>query len=263
MTPRDLLTGEDDLSGTPAWQVLQWRARSSRPLPRLPFGLQKISCPGPPGGQRQCQAGIFEGIHGDEPAGTLAVQELAAWARRSPEELTGFDLHFFPVCNPSGARARTRHCGTGMDLNREFWTGSDQPEVRALEAELRTGHFNLIIALHEDDTSPGLYGFAKGHHHSQSLLEAALRAAGAVLPTNQAPVIDGFPSLNGIISEGYGGILSAPPEQRPQAAEIVFETPALAPQARRVAAAILAVKAILSAHRALAASPQPAPGIIS
>lgn len=70
---------------------------------------------------------------------------------------------------------------------------------------------------------------------------------------NEAPVIDGFPAARGIIKEGYLGILRAPPEQRPHALEIVFETPALAPMDAQVKATVAAVKRILAEYRELQA----------
>lgn len=253
MSARDLHTEADDFIGNPAWEAMQWRASRQQPAPRLPFGLRKIECPAAPGHGSVLKVGVFAGIHGDEPAGCLAVKELAAWARRNPDAWQGCSLTFFPVCNPSGQRAGTRHSRSGLDLNREFWNGSDQPEVKALEAELRAVKYDVIIALHEDDTSDGVYGFAGETPVSRSVLEPALAAASTVLPRNNAAVIDGFPAQNGIILEGYHGILGAPPEQRPRALEIVFETPALAPQARRVAATILAVQAVLKSCRSLMA----------
>ena len=66
-------------------------------------------------------------------------------------------------------------------------------------------------------------------------------------------MIDGFMADEGIIRQGYLGILGAPPEQRPQALEIVFETPALAPLEQQVAATVAAVKTMLAAYRQLQA----------
>ena len=250
MSSREMHSDSDDLHGSPAWEAMQWRAAHRRSALSMPFGLRKIECPVVPGSGPLLTVGVFAGIHGDEPAGTLAVQELAAWARRKPAELVGYALHLFPVCNPTGQRAGTRHSRTGLDLNREFWNGSDQPEVRSLEAELRAGRYDVIVALHEDATSDGIYGFAGGTAFSRRLLEPALTAAAAVWPRNMAPEIDGFPAENGIIGGGYRGMLSAPPEQRPRALEVVFKTPALASQPRRVAASILAVQAMLKSYRA-------------
>ncbi len=194
---------------------------------------------------------IFAGLHGDEEAGALAAFDLVRWASEHPVELADYELHIYPVCNPTGLRLQTRQSGSGRDLNREFWTGSNEPEVLYLEGELRREMYDGIISLHSDEASDGCYGFVSGSLLSQHLLEPALRSAEKVLPRNRAPVIDGFLATRGIISEGYEGVLGAPPEQRPRPLEIVFETPALAPMGDQVQAAVRAVRAILAGYRQL------------
>lgn len=242
-----------DVTASPAWRAIQWRASRPQPSLHMENDLTKIKCPPVPGAGDLLKAGVFGGIHGDEPAGTAACYELTAWAQKCPPALSGFELHLFPECNPTGLSAGTRHCCAGLDLNREFWCGSNQPEVRRLERELRAERYDVIIALHEDDTSPGLYGFVSGAVLSAHLLEPALAEASRLLPRNENAVIDGFAASRGIIREGYPGILSAPPEQRPHALEIVFETPAHAPLSLRVDAAVIAVQTILAEYRALLA----------
>lgn len=197
--------------------------------------------------------GIFAGIHGDEEAGTLATHELIRWASEKPEELHDYELHFYPVCNPTGSALGTRHSHSGLDLNREFWFGSVEPEIVYLERELRREQYDGIISLHSDDTSDGCYGFVSGALLSENLLEPALEAAAELLPRNDMPIIDSFLATRGIIKEGYLGILSAPPEQRPRPLEIVFETPALAPMDQQVQATVAAVKRILVEYRELQA----------
>jgi predicted deacylase len=197
--------------------------------------------------------GIFAGIHGDEEAGILAVHELIRWATENPEELRDYELHFYPICNPTGRHLSTRHNHSGLDLNREFWVGSTEPEILFLETELRRESYAGIIALHSDDESDGCYGFVSGALLSEHLLEPALKAASAHLPRNESPIIDSFPAARGIIKEGYLGILSAPPEQSPKPLEIVFETPALAPMDQQVRATVAAVKSILAEYRQLQA----------
>lgn len=197
--------------------------------------------------------GIFGGIHGDEEAGTLAIQELIQWAAEKPEELHDYELHFFPICNPTGRNLGIRHNQNGLDLNREFWYGSIEPEVIYLESELRRERYDGIISLHADDDSDGCYGFVSGDLLSEHLLEPALNAASASIPRNELPVIDGFLASRGIIKEGYHGILSAPPEQHPKPLEIVFETPALTPLPKQVQATVAAVKTILAEYRQLQA----------
>lgn len=196
---------------------------------------------------------IFAGLHGDEEAGTLATHELVRWASTQPEELRDFELHIYPVCNPTGVEHRTRHSVTGLDLNREFWIGTCEPEVIYLETELRREQFHGIVQLHSDDTSHGVYGFVRGSFLSEEILKPALLRASAFLPHNFHEIIDGFQADQGIIRQCYEGILCAPPDQHPQPLEIVFETPALAPMDRQVSATLEAVKTILAEYRQLQA----------
>lgn len=196
---------------------------------------------------------IFAGIHGDEEAGTLAAFELIRWASEQPGELHDYELHIYPVCNPTGRRASTRHSSNGLDLNRQFWSESDEPEVQYLESELRKERYDGIISLHSDSESEGLYGFAGGSFLSEHLLQPALEEASEILPRNEAQVIDGFLAERGIIREGYLGMLTAPAEQHPKPLEIVFETPALAPLPHQVAATVRGVKTILERYRDLQA----------
>jgi predicted deacylase len=196
---------------------------------------------------------LFAGIHGDEEAGTLAAFEFVRWASEQPLELHDYELHIYPVCNPSGVRLKTRHSFSGLDLNRQFWTGSAEPEIQYLESELRRENYDGIISLHSDSDSDGLYGFVRGSFLSEHLLKPALIDASAILPRNDAQVIDGFLADQGIIREGYAGMLTAPPEQTPKPLEIVFETPALAPMPQQVAATVRAVRTILDRYRSLQA----------
>lgn len=225
---------------------------NQRALETAPENLPKLVYK-PKRGQDTLKVGIFGGLHGDEKAGSLASYEFAKWAWNDPEELQDYEVHIYPVCNPSGLRMGTRHSLSGLDLNREFWVGSAEPEVQYLEGELRREKYDVIISLHADDESDGTYGFVSGALLTEHVLKPALEAASVMLPINRDPLIDGFLASKGIIKEGYHGILSAPPEQNPKPLEIVFETPALAPMDLQVEACLIAVKTILAEWRKLMA----------
>ena len=120
-----------------------------------------------------------------------------------------------------------------------------------LEGELRRERYDGLISLHSDYEAQGIYGFVSGAVLSENVLLPALRAAGEILPVDRSETIDGFPSEDGIIREGYVGVLTAPPQQRPLPLEIVFETPSSAPMNLQVEATIVAVKTILAEYRSL------------
>jgi protein MpaA len=192
--------------------------------------------------------GIFAGIHGDEPAGVLGLIELVRALHAEPPAGRDYQLWLYPLCNPSGYVDGTRHSRSGKDLNREFWKGSPEPEVRLLEEEMRRENFHGLISLHTDDTTDGVYGFVGGATLTEHLLKPALAAAERALPTN-ASEIDGFHAVNGIIHSRYDGILCAPAEQRPSPFEIILETPQHARASAQQDAFLLALRAILTEYR--------------
>lgn len=223
-----------------------------------PTSMDEISIPryvfiGPKGGDDAIRLGLFAGIHGDEPEGTLALVQFLRWLDLHPGHTTGYCLWIYPVCNPTGFERASRFTADGVDLNREFWRGSRRPEVRFLEAELRAHAFHGIIALHTDDTSDGFYGYANGATLTEHLLEPALRAAEEFLPRNQKPVIDGFAARNGMIRDNFPGVLAAPPEVPLRPFEIILETPQSPPAALKQSALLAALRAILVEYRRLVA----------
>jgi hypothetical protein len=200
---------------------------------------------GPRGGDTPIRIGIFAGIHGDEPEGVHALVQFIKLLEAKPELAAGYYLSFYPVCNPTGFEDATRHSRSGKDLNREFWKNSSAPEVRLLQAELQSRSFQGIISLHTDDTSDGFYGFVGGATLTKNLIKPALTDAEKFLPRNERPVIDGFAARNGVIFDGYEGILSAPPKVRPRPFEIILETPATPPEYLKELAFVAALQTIL------------------
>jgi murein peptide amidase A len=213
------------------------------------YSLPRFTLRGP-NSSDPIRIGIFAGIHGDEPAGTLAAAKFLIDATREPAFIENFLLNIYPLCNPSGYEDNTRHSRRGKDLNREFWKSSTEPEIAILERELRTQHFNGIIQLHADDTSDGIYGFVRGHTLTENLLRPALSEAGKILPRNVNATIDGFAARDGIIYTSYEGILAAPMQSEPPF-EIILETPHHAPMDLQVDALVVAIRTILTEYRRL------------
>ena len=197
--------------------------------------------------------GLFGGIHGDEPEGIHGLIRFLSLLEQKPALATGYCLFVYPVCNPTGFEDRTRTARSGKDLNREFWKGSAQPEVRLLESELVTHSFQGLISLHTDDSSHGFYGFARGATLTENLIEPALHAAEQFLPRNGDATIDGFRASNGIIRDSYPGVLTAPPKVSPRPFEIILETPQAAPNFLKEAAFVAALRVILTRYRELMA----------
>lgn len=211
--------------------------------------LPRFTLTGPAGGADRMRIGIFAGLHGDEPASGWGLLDFVERVWRHPEIATGFELVLYPCCNPHGQDRGTRENGAGLDLNREFWRDSAQPEVRLLEHELRSQQFDGLVALHADDTCHGLYGFTRGRELAEELLRPALAAGAAVLPVDPRPVIDGFRADDSVIRDCYPGVLTAPPEQHPRPFEIIFETPARADFRLQRAAVVAVLENVLINYR--------------
>jgi hypothetical protein len=209
------------------------------------YGLPRYLFVGPRGGDTPIRIGIFAGVHGDEPEGVHAVVQFIQLLEARPELATGYYLSFYPVCNPTGFEDGTRHTRSGKDLNREFWKNSREPEVLLLQAELQSRSFQGLISLHTDDTSHGFYGFVGGATLTKHLIKPALAAAEKFLPRDDRAQIDGFAARNGIITDGYEGILSAPPKVRPRPFEIILETPVAPPEYLKQCALVAALQTIL------------------
>jgi murein peptide amidase A len=213
------------------------------------FPLPCYQFSGPKGGGDPIRIGFFAGIHGDEPAGAIALGNFLAELATQPDLAKGYELFFYPVCNPAGFAQGTRFSGSGKDLNREFWKNSPEREVLLLEKEIRSREFQGLISLHSDDTSNGMYGFVRGAVLARDLLEPALRAAERFLPRNTNPVIDGFPALDGIITECYQGVLTSPPELDPAPFEIILESPQHAPLRVQAQAFQVALEIVISEYQ--------------
>ncbi len=200
--------------------------------------------------------GLFGGLHGDEPASVLALIAFLERLADEPARATGYELVVYPLCNPVGYARDTRHNGAGLDLNRQFWRGSEQPEVVALERELSFNRFHGLITLHADDTAEGIYGYTHGHVLNEALLEPALRSASYIIPRDRRANIDGFLARHGKIESCYQGVLAAPSGQRPRPFDLIFETPARDPLERQVEAAVTALDTILDEYRVFLAYAQ-------
>lgn len=214
------------------------------------YTIPRFTLQGPATNVPAGRVGLFAVVHGDEPAAAQSLLRLLDACVRDPTLAIGYELVCYPVCNPTGLEDGTRHNRAGLDLNREFWRGSVQPEVQSLERELRERSFDGLIALHADDTSCGLYGYAHGRVLNENLVAPALKAAARVLPCNLDSVIDGFPAKGGIVTQCFNGVLRPPPDQRPQPFEIIFETPGCADEDLQAEAGEVAVRTILAEYRA-------------
>jgi len=186
-------------------------------------------------------------MHGDEPAGPLAVQRLLE-DNRWPDA----DLWLLPCLNPTGLQAGTRGNAAGIDINRDyrhFYTAEARGHVDWLRS---LPQFDLTLLLHEDWESHGFYAYELNRQNQPSLAHAMIQAVRMVCPIDESPLIDGREvSEPGIIRP----LLI--PEERPEWPEALWlgvhkgqlsytiETPSDWPLSVRICALVTAVRAAL------------------
>ena len=202
---------------------------------------------------REAEAGkphiyVSAGIHGDEPAGVLALLELyksaffdsrAAW-------------FLCPLLNPTGLELGTRGNAEGRDLNRDYrhpQTVEVQSHRAWLEAQVP---FHLALSLHEDWETTGFYLYEINTSARNCIGPAVLERVSAVMEIETGTVLD----QHEVTSQGY--IYHPPeadaPENWPEAIfhvkrcpllSCTFETPSVLPMEQRVHAHVTAVKAAI------------------
>jgi protein MpaA len=190
---------------------------------------------------------ISTGIHGDEPAGPLAVRQLLrenAWP-------AGLDLWLCPCLNPTGFTLNRRENGLDLDLNRQYLAPEAEETAAHIRWLSRQPSFDLCLCLHEDWESDGFYVYEQNPDHQSSLAEAMIARVGEVCPIDRSEIIEGRPAHHGIIRPAID------PRTRPQWPEAFFlimhktrlsytvEAPSDFSMAARVAALTMAVNTAL------------------
>ncbi|HLH56097.1 MAG TPA: M14 family metallocarboxypeptidase [Verrucomicrobiae bacterium] len=154
---------------------------------------------------RSPQVYISAGIHGDEPAGPLAVRQLLKENQWPP----GFGLWVCPCLNPAGFRSGRRENASGLDLNRQYL----KPKAIETAAHIawleRAPAFDLCLCLHEDWEAHGFYVYELNPDNQPSLAEEIVRDVSAVCPIDLSELIEGRPARGGIIRP------SLDPRERP------------------------------------------------
>jgi hypothetical protein len=232
-----------------------WAIEEIHPAPKLILGFTRHASP-PPSAVLLRRTGITDripriyistGIHGDEPAGPLAVRQLLrenAWP-------AGLDLYLCPCLNPTGFTMNRRENHEGLDLNRQYLATEAEETVAHIAWLSRQPSFDLCLCVHEDWESDGFYVYEQNPDQQPSLAEAIIARVGEVCPIDRSEVIEGRPAHNGIIRP------TIDPRTRPQWPEAFFlimhktrlsytiEAPSDFPLAARVAALTVAVNTAL------------------
>ncbi len=155
---------------------------------------------------------LSTGIHGDEPAGPLAVRQLL----HNDEWPTELDLWLCPCLNPSGFSLNRRENAEDLDLNRQYL----HPKARETMAHIawlrQQPRFDLCLCLHEDWESHGFYVYELNPENRPSLAEAIIARVANVCPIDRSGIIEGRVAQDGVIRP------SVDPRSRPDWPEAFF-----------------------------------------
>ena len=145
---------------------------------------------------------ISSGVHGDEPAGPLAILE---WLK-SDQNLDQINLDIFPCLNPRGLESNSRNTPEGFDLNRDYLCRLSN------EAKLHTAWFEeqckfdprrpkyaASICLHEDWEADGFYLYEVNPAKLPSYADKVIESVEKFFPIDRAEWIDERPARDGVI----------------------------------------------------------------
>lgn len=156
---------------------------------------------------------LSTGIHGDEPAGPVAMRRLVEedqWPVQT-------DLILCPCINPTGFVHNTRENKDGIDLNRDY-RHLASAEVRGHTAWLQSlPKFDLNLVLHEDWEAEGFYVYEVNWDNLPSPAERILTAVREMCPIQPNGKVDNlWDCVDGVIRPQMR------PEDRPLWAEAIY-----------------------------------------
>ncbi len=218
----------------PTYHELAQRWKSLRGLHDV--RVREVACAGAPRtllcvelGDSRLSIHLSAGVHGDEPAGVLALPALI-----ENEALDrAFSYRIWPCMNPTGFDARTRRSADGIDINRTFGRGGSSPEARAIVMSNRDRKFVLALDLHEDDEAAEPYCYEYGDRAiGERIAPVCLRPD----PLEEAELLGGL-SLSLLLRRGAADHV------------LTCETPAAAKLERRVETHVRMVQAAIASVR--------------
>lgn len=193
---------------------------------------------------------VSAGIHGDEPAGPLALLELM----RSHVLDDRCSWAVVPMLNPDGLHGGTRGNAAGVDMNRDYLvrrTAEVAGHIGWLESMPVP---DVFVSLHEDWEADGFYLYEIRHGDERTeLTRGLLEEASQVFPLEAGPLIDG----HSVRDAGwiFHGVEPDEPKGWPEAIYLshlgcplsyTLETPSRAPLEDRMRCHAFVVKRLVS-----------------
>ena len=196
---------------------------------------------------------LSAGIHGDEPAGPLAMLELLGRDRWPADA----NLWIVPSLNPTGFRLNTRENQLGIDLNRDYRHFLSKEVTAHVQWLEKLPRFDLALILHEDWEANGFYVYELNPVNAPTLAEVMVDSVRELCPIEISEQVDNWTCRAGIIRPDVA------PEDREQWAEAIYlavhktgqtyttETPSDYSLPTRVEAQVRAVESALNTFGSL------------
>jgi murein peptide amidase A len=138
---------------------------------------------------------LSTGIHGDEPAGPLAIAQLME-SSKFPEHA---EVWVCPCLNPSGFNRNSKQNAAGIDLDTDY-RSMETEEVRTHVSWLkRKPNFDVTLCLHEDHTTKGFYVFESNADDLPSPGKRIISRVAGVCPIDRSGIIHHMPADNGVV----------------------------------------------------------------
>jgi protein MpaA len=156
---------------------------------------------------------LSSGMHGDEPAGPIALRQLVE------EDRWPADQNFIlcPCINPTGLQAVTRENSDGIDLNRDYRHPSAKEVCAHIAWLITLPPLDLTLLLHEDWEADGYYVYEVNPCGAPPIGPTIIEAVREMCPIQTSGKIDGmWDCESGIIHPHIK------PEDRPLWAEALY-----------------------------------------
>lgn len=213
------------------------------------FQIARYLFVGPRGGAEPIRVGLFAGVHGDEPEGTVALVEFALALEQNPQLARNYLLFLYPLLNPSGFAARTRLTADGVNIPAEMWKNSTSAEVQQIQSELWMHAFDGIVSLKTDARSEELLIEVGGPIFARHLFGNSLARAQDILRQEVNAGPEALPRLKGAVLEKPTEIIRAARGVKPRPFEIVITIPGRAPALQQRTATALVIQRALAEYR--------------
>lgn len=138
---------------------------------------------------------LSAGVHGDEPAGSLAILPLLGHTC-----FHTLNICVCPLLNPLGMEAGTRENAQGLDINRDYPQGlTPEASLHMRWLAQQSRRYPLALHLHEDCDAAGFYLYEITPMMRLGNAYALLKAARPYTGIDPSDVIDGRPADRGRI----------------------------------------------------------------